>query len=87
MRITGANVVDGKYLLYTDTINEPRNIDIVRAKAGELTTELQILAAKQPPLEEPKDVTPITNFTFAGNNIRGNFFQFKYRSTSKTYFF
>jgi hypothetical protein len=79
MRITGANVVDGKYLLYTDTINEPRNIDIVRAKAGELTTELQILAAKQPPLEEPKDVTPITNFTFAGNNIRGNFFQFKYR--------
>jgi hypothetical protein len=79
MRITGANVVDGKYLLYTDTINEPRNIDIVRAKAGELTTELQILAAKQPPLEEPKDVTPITNFTFSGNNIRGNFFQFKYR--------
>jgi hypothetical protein len=79
MRITGANVVDGKYLLYTDTINEPRNIDIVRAKAGELTTELQILAAKQPPLEEPKDVTPLTNFTFSGNNIRGNFFQFKYR--------
>jgi len=79
MRITGANVVDGKYLLYTDGVNEPRNIDIVRAKAGELTTELQILAAKQPPLEEPKDVTPLTNFTFAGNNIRGNFFQFKYR--------
>jgi hypothetical protein len=79
MRITGANVVDGKYLLYTDTINEPRNIDIVRAKAGELTTELQILAAKQPPLEEPKDVEPLTNFTFTGNNIRGNFFQFKYR--------
>jgi hypothetical protein len=79
MRITGANVVDGKYLLYTDTINEPRNIDIVRAKAGELTTELQILAAKQPPLEEPKDITPITDFTFGGNNIRGNFFQFKYR--------
>jgi len=79
MRITGANVVDGKYLLYTDTVNEPRNIDIVRAKAGELTTELQILAAKQPPLEEPKDVEPLTNFTFAGNNIRGNFFQFKYR--------
>ena len=79
MRITGANVVDGKYLLYTDTVNEPRNIDIVRAKAGELTTELQILAAKQPPLEEPKEVEPLTNFTFAGNNIRGNFFQFKYR--------
>jgi hypothetical protein len=83
MRITGANVVDGKYLLYTDTINEPRNIDIVRAKAGELITELQILAAKQPPLEEPKDVTPITNFTFSGNNIRGNFFQFKYRYVYK----
>jgi hypothetical protein len=79
MRITGANVVDGKYLLYTDGVNEPRNIDIVRAKAGELTTELQILAAKQPPLEEPKDVTPVTDFTFLGNNIRGNFFQFKYR--------
>lgn len=83
MRITGANVVDGKYLLYTDTVNEPRNIDIVRAKAGELTTELQILAAKQPPLEEIKDVTPITNFTFSGNNIRGNFFQFKYRYVYK----
>lgn len=83
MRITGANVVDGKYLLYTDTVNEPRNIDIVRAKAGELTTELQILAAKQPPLEEPKYVTPLTNFTFAGNNIRGNFFQFKYRYVYK----
>ena len=79
MRITGANVVDGKYLLYTDTVNEPRNIDIVRAKAGELTTELQILAAKQPPLEEPKDITPITDFTFSANNIRGNFCQFKYR--------
>jgi hypothetical protein len=83
MRITAANVVDGKYLLYTDTVNEPRNINIVRAKAGELTTEIQILAAKQPPLEEPKDVTPLTNFTFTGNNIRGNFFQFKYRYVYK----
>jgi hypothetical protein len=83
MRITGANVVDGKYLLYTDGVNEPRNIDIVRAKAGSLTTELQILAAKQPPLEEPKDITPVTDFTFLGNNIRGNFFQFKYRYVYK----
>jgi hypothetical protein len=79
MRITGINVVDGKYLLYTDGTNEPRNIDIVRAKAGELTTEQQILAIKQPPLKQPKNLSVANDFTFIGNNIRGNFFQFKYR--------
>ena len=31
------------------------------------------------PIEEPKDITPITDFTFSANNIRGNFCQFKYR--------
>ena len=83
MRITGINIVDGKYLLYTDGVNTPRNIDIVRAKNGELTTERQILAIKQPPLSQPKDLTTLTDFTFVGNNIRGNFFQFKYRYVYK----
>lgn len=83
MRITGINVIDGKYFLYTDGSNEPRNIDIARAKAGELTTEQQILAIKQPPLKAPYDLISQTDSTFTGNNIRGNFFQFKYRYVYK----
>lgn len=83
MRITGINVIDGKYLLYTDGVNEPRNIDIARAKADELTTEQQILAIKQPPLLAPFGLISSTDSTFTGNNIRGNFFQFKYRYVYK----
>ncbi len=79
MRITGIDVVDGKYLLYTDGVNTPRNIDIVRAKAGELTTEMQISALKRPPINPPKNLILSTDLSYLDNNIRGNYFQFKYR--------
>ena len=79
MRITGIDVVDGKYLLYTDTVNEPRNIELSRAIAGELTTESQILAIKAPPIRAPYNLMVSTDTTYLDNNIRGNFFQFKYR--------
>lgn len=83
MRITGIDVVDGKYLLYTDGVNEPKNIDIARAIAGELTTESQILAIKAPPVRAPKNLVVSTDSTYLDNNIRGNFFQFKYRYVYK----
>lgn len=79
MRITGIDVVDGKYLLYTDGVNTPRNIDIQRAIDGELTTEMQIAAIKPAPTRAPHSLTNVTDPTFNDNNIRGNFFQFKYR--------
>lgn len=83
MRITGIDIVDGKYLLYTDGVNEPRNIDIARAIALELTTESQILAIKAPPVKAPKNLIVSTDTTYLDNNIRGNFFQFKYRYVYK----
>ncbi len=79
MRITGIDIVDGKYLLYTDGVNTPRNIEIARAIAGELTTEMQISAIKPAPTRAPHSLTNVTDPTFNDNNIRGNFFQFKYR--------
>lgn len=83
MRITGIDIVDGKYLLYTDGVNEPRNIDIARAIANELTTEKQILAIKAPPVRAPKNLIVSTDTAYLDNNIRGNFFQFKYRYVYK----
>lgn len=83
MRITGIDIVDGKYLLYTDGVNTPRNIEIARAIAGELNTEMQISAIKIPPSNPPKNLKLSTDATYLDNNIRGNYFQFKYRYVYK----
>ena len=79
LKITGIDIIDGKYLLYTDGKNEPRNIDIQRAKDNELTLETQITNMKPAPTRGPYGLENATDPSYGDNNIRGSFFQFKYR--------
>ena len=84
-KITGVNVVynaakKSKLLLFTDGLNQPRMVDIERAKAFGKNNfyEDDISLYKKPPRKAPA-VVPFNTPNSTENAVRENFFSFGYR--------
>lgn len=84
-KITGVNVVynpakKSKLLLFTDGLNQPRMVDIERAKAFGKNNfvEDDISLYKKPPRKAPS-VVPFNTANATENAVRENFFSFGYR--------
>lgn len=84
-KITGVNVIfnnskKSNLILWTDGLNQPRMIDIQRAKSYGLNNfyEDDISLYKKPPRKAP-DVTPFNSLVTSENAVRENFFAFGYR--------
>jgi hypothetical protein len=84
-KITGVNVVynpakKSKLLLFTDGLNQPRMVDIERAKAFGKNNfyEDDISLYKKPPRKAPV-VVPFNTANSTENAVRENFFSFGYR--------
>lgn len=80
--ITHINTDSLGYIRWTDNYNEPRKINIQKAKTGGYgtITEQHLSAASYPPTSPPI-VEVLTDNTVQKNNIRGNLFQFGYSYT------
>lgn len=78
--INGVSMIGGVYLYWTDGYNQPRGIDIAKAKTGiYYTDEASICLAKQPPLELITCAyanDPVNNTS--SNRLKRQLFQFRY---------
>ena len=82
--ITGVDLVDGKYLFWTDDINPPRFIDVKKSYGNpDSNTQIDgfsaedILVAKKPPVTSPTAVATITSSQ--NNFLQDRFTCFGYR--------
>ena len=83
--ITGVNVLvdsdnNNRFLLWTDGLNAPRQINIERAKSygANNFNEQQISVIKTPPIDAP-EITMVNSATQKENHLKDKFFQFSYR--------
>lgn len=78
--INGVGIIDGHLLYWTDGYNQPRGIDITRAKTGTYyKDEASICLIKQPPqslIQADYGNDPVTST--ASNRLKGQLFQFRY---------
>lgn len=84
-KIVGVNVFYNipkkeKLLIFTDNLNQPRCVNINRAKGYGLSSFIEddINLYKKPPYESPK-VTPVNSLNADENSVRERFFSFSYR--------
>ena len=84
-KITGVNIVynpskKSKLLLFTDGLNQPRMVDVKRAKSYGLNNfyEDDISLYKKPPRKAP-EVIPFNSLNSTENAVKENFFAFGYR--------
>lgn len=78
--INGVGIIDGALLYWTDGYNQPRGIDITKAKTGTYyKDEFSICLIKQPPqklIQADYGNDPVTST--ASNRLKGQLFQFRY---------
>lgn len=84
-KIVGVNIFYNipkkeKLLIFTDNLNQPRSVNINRAKTYGLSNFIEddINLYKKPPYESPK-VTPVNSLNADENSVRERFFSFSYR--------
>lgn len=76
-RINHIDLIDGKYLYWTDNLNPPRMLDITKDYG--IITEQSISAIKYAPTQPPTNLVVIDDCTINSNKIKDNNYQFRYR--------
>ena len=78
--INGCGIAGGNLLYWTDGVNPPRSIDIIKAKTGDYYTDsVSISLAKPPPQELIRaEYGNDTSILAASNRLKNQLFQFRY---------
>ena len=82
--ITGVNLIDSKFLYFTDGLNPPRRIDVSKEvyRDNNISVDTVNVIVK-PPLDSPT-ITLISDTTNSENNLEDKFVRFAYRYIYKT---
>ena len=82
--ITGVNLIDSKFLYFTDGLNPPRRIDVSKEvyRDNNISVDTVNVIVK-PPLDSPT-ITLVSDDTNSENNLEDKFVRFAYRYIYKT---
>jgi len=81
--ITGVNLIDSKFLYFTDGLNPPRRIDVSDVYRDSNISVDTVNVIAKPPINSPR-IELISDNTTDQNNLEDKFIRFSYRYLYKT---